>query len=249
MSATQVNRFVDSMTDQGVGVTRTKKGLFLRLPDGSSTSVHFTTSDVRALPNLMTRLRRAGVRHPDDTKDVTALPSNITDVAVAERTKRRVREAIATMGYPEYVTVMDVKEVTGMEHVTISRALYALDFVPVRGKRNGRDWMTPQDILSENPEEVDGKPAQVEPESITFQPDDTAVPTPDDEHPEPEEPQTIEEPQVEPAQRIDFIDERDSWVPDMKELLGVALYAMVKDRLQVLSAVGIEFEIRVWRTA
>lgn len=52
------------------------------------------------------------------------------------------------------------------------------------------------------------------------------------------------EPEVEP---VDYIDERDSWVVDPKELLGEHLHRMVTDRLAVLGAVGIEYEIRVWR--
>jgi len=50
------------------------------------------------------------------------------------------------------------------------------------------------------------------------------------------------------AEDLQYIDTRDSWVPDMNELLGGPLYVMVKERLQVLKAVGIDFEIRVWRT-
>lgn len=46
---------------------------------------------------------------------------------------------------------------------------------------------------------------------------------------------------------VEFIDERDSWVVDPEQLLGTHLNRMVKDRLAVLGAVGIDYEIRVWR--
>lgn len=47
--------------------------------------------------------------------------------------------------------------------------------------------------------------------------------------------------------RIDFIDERDSWVVDAEELLGPAIHSMFENQLRALRAVGIEYEIRVWR--
>lgn len=46
---------------------------------------------------------------------------------------------------------------------------------------------------------------------------------------------------------VHYIDDRDSWVVDTEELLGGALSRMVNDRLAVLRAVGVEYEIRVWR--
>ena len=46
---------------------------------------------------------------------------------------------------------------------------------------------------------------------------------------------------------VDFIDERDSWVVDAQELLGPAIHSMFENQLRALRAVGIEYEIRVWR--
>ena len=175
MSDSQVQRFVTSMEEQGVGVTRIKKGLFLRLPDKTTVTVHFTNSDVRAFDNLLARLRRAGVRHPEDPKNVAQLPSQITSGTVMARTKKKVMEGMAELGYPDIVHVMQVVGVTGMEHVTTARALYHMGFKPIAGKRNSRDWMTPDNILSLKPKQ---KPSRVpaefeaEQESSTLPPDD-----------------------------------------------------------------------------
>lgn len=48
-------------------------------------------------------------------------------------------------------------------------------------------------------------------------------------------------------ERIDFIDERDSWVVDAEELLGAGIFSMFENQVRALKAVGIEYEIRVWR--
>jgi hypothetical protein len=243
------------MQDQGVGVLRTKKGLLLRLPDGSSTAVHFTNSDVRAKDNLIARLRRAGVRHPDDRKDIAALPLNITSGSVAPATKRRIQEAVAGMNYPDSVQVQRLRELTGLEHITVSKGLYALGFTPTLGKGNSRDWMTPPDMLDRRTTEPEHEP-EPEPESPTL-PDE-----PEPDRPMPMEPQRFSagrdfvdfpdvssnghgDPatiQVQQSSGREFIDSHDSWVVD---LTGVP--KAVSRYMQVLRAAGLSAEIRVWR--
>ncbi len=165
MTASAVERFIRSMEEQGVGVTRTTKGLLLRLPDGETTSLHFTNSDVRAPINLMSRLRRAGVRHPDDPKDVRELPSNITEgPPVSARTKQKVIDFIVDNDYPEVVTVKELVDHTEMVHITATRAIYQMGFTPVRGKRGARDWIVPQEILDKKPKGIEEEPV----ESPTF---------------------------------------------------------------------------------
>ena len=169
MSDSQVQRFITSMEDQGVGVTRTKKGLFLRLPDNTSTTVHFTNSDVRAFDNLIARLRRAGVRHPEDPKAVAELPSMITSGDASPASKKKIRQAMIDLDYPDVVTIMPLMKITGMEHVTIARALYHMGFKPIAGKRNSRDWLTPDDILAlKPPAEPEGEDRFGVPESEQY---------------------------------------------------------------------------------
>lgn len=246
-SNSRVKQFIYSMQDQGVGVTRTKKGLFLRLPNGDSTSVHFTNSDVRADQNLMARLRRAGVRHPLDPKGVNELPTTITEAGPpANRTQRTILEYIETQNYPEVVQVSHICKQTGLEWITVSRALYHMGFLPTKGKRGARDWITPDELI------VRPEP-EPEPEVI--------------EEPEPEPEPEVEEPEATPAgdgtdkieqpvnatpesttfqktvEPREFIDNVDSWTVNLK-MVPPPVY----DYLRQLRSAGLEVEIRVWRT-
>lgn len=247
MSATQVERFVRSMEDQGVGVTRTKKGLLLRLPDGESTSVHFTNSDVRAEQNLIARLRRAGVRHPDDPRNVADLPENITNAVVADRSKRKIMGAIESMGWPEYVRVMDLENRTGQAHITITRALYAMGFIPIVGKRNARDWKTPDSILAMKPESPTIPDAEFDPGEDPGV-DDLMEPVNFDPPLSTEEAEAYVEATKKDEER-EFIDTHDSWVLDLERLVGwpFSESISVSQLRATMEAAGLEVEIRVWR--
>lgn len=57
----------------------------------------------------------------------------------------------------------------------------------------------------------------------------------------------VDDHQGEEPERIDYIDERDSWAVDMRDLLGDYVYNQVQAQLKPLRAVGMDYEIRVWR--
>lgn len=255
MTAPEQARFIKSMEEQGVGVTRTTKGLLLRLPNGESTAVHFTHSDHRSQKNLMSVLRRAGVRHPEDPKNVTELPTTITQSQpVAPRTKRTILEYIQVAGYPDTVRVMDIVAKTGLVHITVTRALYQMGFKPVDGRRKTRDWVTPEEILARapKPEERPEAPApDPDRESPTFQRMKAVEPKVPHEQVEvrsavveevveapPQPPQETPEP---PTER-EFIDTHDSWVADLARVPNP-----VREYIDGLRAAGLEVEIRVWR--
>lgn len=264
MSDSQVQRFIASMEEQGVGVTRTKKGLFLRLPDKTSTTVHFTNSDVRAFDNLIARLRRAGVRHPEDPKNVAELPSQIVTGKVAEKSKKLLMAAMEKLNYPDVVRVMPMMQETGMEHVTVARTLYALGFKPIAGKRNSRDWLTPEDILALKPQpqpEVEESAGDVPAE---FEAEQTATPHTDQALREfveraqnaqaavnalgmgvPRE-TSVAEPSAGSVRTSgrEFIDTHDSWIVDLSRL---PMNMTIGEYLQSLDASGLDFEVRVWR--
>jgi hypothetical protein len=252
MTASAVERFIRSMEEQGVGVTRTTKGLLLRLPDGETTSLHFTNSDVRAPINLMARLRRAGVRHPDDPKDVRELPSNITQgPAVAARTKQKVIDYIVDNDFPEVVTVKELVDHTEMVHITATRAMYQMGFTPVKGKRGARDWIVPQEILDKKPVE----PVEEEPESPTLPPLTLAEAEAYEEAMNP----TRDEAEVARLKNLgamagekperEFIDTHDSWIVDLRQFTawGGGQNVTVEDMVKVLRASGLQVEVRVWR--
>lgn len=248
MSEPQVARFTKSMMEQGVGVLRTKKGLLLRLPDGSSTSVHFTNSDIRATTNLYARLRRAGVRHPEDPKNVSQLPSQITEGTTAPRTKLKVLEAMKELNYPDSVTVQQMRSLTGLEHITASKALFHLGFTPVVGRRNSRDWMTPADLLDQRRLEPESEPAE---ESPTFSGDDENGELFDNVRSIVDGARAFQqevndlgmgEPQVQAVGDREFIDTHDSWIVDLK-----SVPKEVRTYMKGLAAAGLHAEIRVWR--
>jgi hypothetical protein len=279
MSKTQINRFTHMCEDQGIRVTRTKKGLLLRFPDGSSTVQHFTNSDTRAEQNQIARFRRAGMTHPNDTRRAKeTLPAYITSGTISEKTRRRIIDYVASQGYPEAVLSSTIVKDLKMDPGWANRALYHTGFRPgtAKSRKVGRPWYTPEEILclkdqvTEESEPTPEEEAQVL-ESLASPIEDfvevgppveqykNPVPTIEETaepewlaentvevEPEPEVPVVVEVTQ-EQAEDIQFIDMRDSWVVDMEELLGQHLHRMVTERLSVLKAVGVEYEMRVWR--
>lgn len=257
MSKPEMLRFVTICEDQGIKVTRTKKGLLLRFPDGSSTVQHFTNSDSRAVTNQIARFRRAGMVHPNDTRQQSEeLPTYITSGTISPKTRQKIIDYVASQGYPESVLSSRIVKDLNMDPGWANRALYHSGFRPGKAKSRkvGRPWYTPEEILCLRPdmqatEEVEAivDDAPIE-EPITTgeaisehreQMEDDGI-----QEPTTPEPVTADEPQVEDIQ---FIDVRDSWVPDIKDLLGGELFVQVKNRLNVLNAVGMQWELRVWR--
>jgi hypothetical protein len=177
MTATQMQRFVTICEDQGIRVTRTKKGLLLRFPDGTSTVQHFTNSDSRAMANQISRFRRAGMVHPNDTRrQKESLPAYITSGTISKKTKQRIVELIEQLGYPDAVLSSTVVKETGMDPGWANRALYHSGFRPgpAKNKRVGRPWYTPEDIL-----ELKDKPkADEAAETPMSQEDSVEIPEP-----------------------------------------------------------------------
>lgn len=270
MSKTQIQRFTRICEDQGIRVTKTKKGLLLRFPDGSSTVQHFTNSDVRAEQNQIARFRRAGMVHPNDTRaQQEELPSYITSGTISDKTRQRIVDYVVSQGFPEAVLSSSVVRDLKMDPGWANRALYHSGFRPGKAKSRkvGRPWYTPDEILclKESPQlreeldqivddeetlrvpaEVDHMPIYDEPEPVT---EESEV-SPEQEA---EILDSIEKPDFVEVERpkaphVDFIDERDSWVIDPATLFGSKWQTFMKDELRVLKALGIEYEIRVWKT-
>jgi hypothetical protein len=144
-----MDRFIRHMEMQGVGVTRTKKGLLLRLPDGKSTMVHFTTSDVNAIKSLKARLRRSGVSHPDDNK-IIDLPEYITGGTVKQESKEKFYAWVRKNGYPPEVYGQDLVKALNVDPGQVNRVLYHSGFTAQRAlSRKGRAWRTPDWLLEE----------------------------------------------------------------------------------------------------
>lgn len=253
MSASQIVRFTRAMEDQGVGVTRTKKGLFLRLPSGESDMVHFTNSDTRAFDNLVARLRRAGVQHPDDPKVMNDLPHYITAGTVKETSKLRVYEYVRENDYPVEVYQGEISKAKFLDPGQVNRTLYHSGFTPSPrlSKKKGRPWLTPAWLLDEKV-----KDEEVEESSMTPHTDAALAEFVERAHNAQQAvndlgagkpPESREDPldvSRETSGR-EFIDTHDSWTLDLSTKPA---HLTLSDYLSILESAGLGYEIRVWRT-
>lgn len=286
MTPTQQQRYIRICEAQGIKVTRTKKGLFLRFPDGTSTVQHFTQSDVKANQNQISRFRRAGMTHPDDPRGPVNLPAYITNGTISANTRKKIIEYVIGAGFPEIVYQKDVTRTLNMDPGWCNRALYHTGFRPGKAKnaKIGRPWYTPQDILdlkdkveeakdllSSNSEVQDpGKTiGEATTRLVNEKIADLKVEKPDPGVGEENPPvptseqvaQAIEDSTATdvPIKHADssithgvsgdreFIDSHESWTVEPEELFGSKFQTFLKDELRVLQALGLEFEIRVWR--
>jgi hypothetical protein len=164
MSETQKERFTKDMEAQGVRVTRTKKGLLLRLPDGGTYMKHFTDSDHRGAKNTAAALKRAGITMPGTrTAD---LPPYITEGTIKQSTKDRVYNWVRKVGYPGTIFAKDYCEEEHVDPGSANRHLYHAGFIakPEIVGRKGRPWLTPEWLVEE------GRAKRAEAEDLMMNP-------------------------------------------------------------------------------
>jgi len=221
MSRKEIDRLLDHVAPQGVGLTRMKKGVLLRLPDQSTTMVHFTPSDHRAAQNLRARLKRAGVTWPTDgdplPKSVTEHQPRAGTLAKAERLLLHWDQK--HINASQLVRLAQARGET-LSQGTAAACLYHLGWTPT-GPFSARKWLRP--LGPDEPETVpvDAPVTPIRPETET---DPAAI-------------------KVETGR--EFIDSVDSWCADINRLpAGMP----VGDVLRVLSAFGLSAELRAWKT-
>lgn len=253
------DEMITFLEKQGAKVTKTKKGLLI-WNNGNSAVVHNTPSDRRAVDNEIARFRMIGLVHPEDKrgKDKRQMEKRVVpkgpggypaylDVKVTPRLRERMLKLLESKGWPLTVRVSELREFGA--NTETGRALYAIGYRYPLGKmpKGGYVWEAPEEIAKLHDqweatrkvvEEADVEivrdvevKLREQPEPQVVERHDLVMPIYDEEKPEP----------------VEFIDERDSWVVDPEELLGSAINRMVQDRLSTLRAVGIDYEIRVWR--
>jgi hypothetical protein len=228
MTPMQIDQFAMAMDAQGVNVTRTKKGLLLRLPDGSTQMKHFTESDIRGHKNLTAALKRAGITMPGErTAD---LPAYITSGTISKRSKERIEQYVRDRGFPEIIYYADIRRDLDLDPATVNRHLYHTGFVAeqVINKKRGRPWRTPdylmeeKALLNENTDQPEATPDVPAPPVV-------AAPAP-----APVSRQTVER---------EFIDSHRSRVVNLD---GIPENVTARDYLRSLASAGLEVEIRVW---
>lgn len=146
MARKEIARLLDHIEPQGVSVTRTTKGVLLRLPDDTTTMLHFSGSDVREPKNVRARLKRAGVSWPGEE---SPLPQWIAE-RPTQRTLDRVQAVLATYEH-RYITGGQLSRLLvaagdkPMNSMVTQRALYHLGWVAT-GKSTGRKWLRPLEL-------------------------------------------------------------------------------------------------------
>lgn len=141
----EIARIIDYVEPQGVAVTRTKKGLLLRLPNGKSEMIHFTSSDHRAYENNRAHLHQAGIELPMDKHGLKKLPDYITAGSMRQTTLDRAARVIADMGSPRQLTATEFMEAGGAPNYGLAnRTLYHLGWMPQTERKGAHKiWTQP----------------------------------------------------------------------------------------------------------
>ena len=220
LSKKETARLLTHVEAQGVAVTTVKNGYMLRLPNGESTTVHLSVSDHRGPLNLRAFLKRNGIDWPTDKQ---------SDIKMLKSTIAKGEEVLEKMGNPRTVRMHDFATAASLiewnvPNMTISRFLVYKGYEPV-GNTVQRRYIMPEPIVTEL------KPPVVSPEpkaivSIVKQPLDSVL---------------TKETTLEVRE---FLDTHDSWTVNL-DILPDTL--SVRDMKLMFAAIGVEFEVRVWK--
>lgn len=245
---------IKHLESQGATVKKIKKGIMIYGPPPTlgTHTIHNTPSDHRALANDMAALRRIGLTHPLDSKPLTMEVAEGYGphvlMPISPRIDKRARQVLHSLGWPlEATTTMLTGHMAGM---TAEKALYQLGYrhhpEGKKGKNQSRIWVGGAEVARLHEEVAKNRQPEVEPDVEVK----LREPERFDSGPVPDLGLVAECPpglDVPAVPDVDFIDERDSWVVDAEELLGPAIHRMFENQIRALRAVGIEYEIRVWR--
>lgn len=152
MKGARLEAFARDMEAQGARTRKTKKGLMIYAPDGSTLTIHTTYGNQRALVNDITWFRRHGLVHPEDKKENEVAKKAETNEEgyplyvvspINGSTRKRVLSELEAKGWPLRLRPTELN----MDTVTAARALYNvgyrwdMDSPPKR-----RVWVAPDDI-------------------------------------------------------------------------------------------------------
>lgn len=225
MSRKEIARLLDHIEPQGVTTTRTTKGVLLRMPDGKTDMIHWTTSDHRAADNLRASLRRSGITWPTDGDPISP---KIMNSRPQKATLAKVEKALRGYPYRKIGASQLIRLMPEGETLTIpaaQAALYHLGWTPT-GPTKARKWL---------------RPLELEPEPEDLTPPLSLVP--DDARPA-EAPAPEPEPEVKTDGEREFLDSVDSWTADFDQLPEGLTVAQLR---QTLGAFGLQLELRTWK--
>lgn len=202
------------MRSQGAELTRTKKGYFVKFPNGDSTTFHNTNSDNRAARNMRAVVLRAGLSWPFDARKDPGMDPR------TQRTYDVIRDALSRL--PEPFTMEQLLEASGKSTGPIHR--YLRDYGYVHQREKGSTYWR----LAEKPVPVP-----------TPAPTPAPAPKPDPEVPS--YPEIEKARQLVQAQEIEkhkndreFLDTADSWnvtVPAELQEMATAMGLQIEVRV------------------
>lgn len=226
-------------------------------------TIHNTPSDNRALANVIADLRKIGLKHPLDFRreEASEYPAHV-HLPVTERTQRKVREFLYEKGWPLKVQTSELRDV--VTHTTAEKSLYKIGYRIGGKKGQSNVWVANEEITGWHEELLKNHPVNSTPDvEVKLREDAFDAPP----VPEVEVKQTIDlmrdldvpddearkarvvagESEEQPAEHVDFIDDRDSWAVPMEELFSSVALNIMDEQLRILRAIGMEYEMRVWR--
>jgi hypothetical protein len=231
MTSKEIARLVKHIEPQGVKFTRTKKGLLLRLPDDTTTMIHFTSSDHASTDAIRARLRRAGVSWPTDSAAVK-LPPYLGTGSASKTTLERMSGVLDDLGNPLKLKTADAMRIWKSkgyptDYASVMRGLYNSGYTPTQKTPRGQiAWeREDEEAVTAIVEEIE-HPEPIEPPALAL------VPEPE---PEPEP--------TKPAGR-EFIDTADSWTVDLET---IDRDLTLRQILGLYGSTGLTLELRVWR--
>lgn len=263
MPRKQIETLLTHAEAHGCTVTPVKRGFLIRFPDGGTTTVHLTTSDVNTERNVRAEFKRHQVPWPRGGGKSAVLHKDTVRLGDA---------AMRKLGHPEEVRshqLLDLQPTLG-KAAARNYLTRHLGYTLVGNTRNAR-YVKPQPIqeapveqlkvlepaahqqLAEAPQvkvyasEAAEAPVAVlswESVGITWQDPEEASPL--DAIPDDLEPSALDEAEQEaPApESREFLDTADSWTVDLARLpSGLTLDSLV----DLYSAAGLLVEVRVWR--
>ena len=142
LSQKETRQVIASLEKQGARVNKTKNGVRVLFPNGSTTAIHWTTSDYRAAKNMRADIKRAGLTWPFDNQRGQIMNTKI------ENTKAKLREAMDNRikNFDERsVTTAAIAEAAGVSEISVLRHMPSLGYESKR-ESNGRSpfvWAKP----------------------------------------------------------------------------------------------------------
>jgi hypothetical protein len=249
LSQKETRQVIASLEKQGARVNKTKNGVRVLFPNGSTTAIHWTTSDYRAAKNMRADIKRAGLTWPFDNQRGQIMN------AKTEKTRAKLHEAMARFPYPPPTAA--IAEAAGLSEISVLRHLPIMGYESRRSPdRRGFFWSKPGLTWpAARPPQVAAPGFDPFPEVVSeTEPSHPEIERTSDgsrlvreqEREEAEESTNIAEivadaypePPVQPQQPRgrEFIDSADSWTIEVPEKLQ-----------RLAERLGLSIEVRVWR--